>query len=155
MYHALGIFFITQKVLEVSFSFFLTFNKIELGVFFQKIKVIGLTQAFLRPFLSLDLKSVGFLVKKIHVSFYGGFYYMTSKIKNSEWLFQANFCNTYLPGKMLFLPQWPTRPEMPKTAANRAHLNFKKCFINFHCLNFHFLLLISSAIFLILNKKKN
>ena len=56
MYHRLGIFFITQKVLEISFSFFLTFNKIELSVFCQKIKVIGLTQAFLRPFLPLDLK---------------------------------------------------------------------------------------------------
>ena len=43
MYHALSIYLITQKVLEVSFSFFLTFNRIELSVFCQKIKVIGLT----------------------------------------------------------------------------------------------------------------
>ena len=56
MYHTLGIFFITQKVLEISFSFYPTFNKTELSVFCQKMKVIGLTQAFLRPFLSVDLK---------------------------------------------------------------------------------------------------
>ena len=48
----LTITFITQKVqLEIFFSFFLTFNKIELGIFCQKIKV------FLQPFLSPDLKN--------------------------------------------------------------------------------------------------
>ena len=56
MYHPLGIFFITQKVRRISSSFFLTFNKIGLGIFCQKIKVTGLTLAFLQPFLSPDLK---------------------------------------------------------------------------------------------------
>ena len=48
---------IAQKVIKITCSFFLTFNKIELGIFCQKIKVIGLIWAFLRPFFQLDLKN--------------------------------------------------------------------------------------------------
>ena len=54
VYHPLGIFFITQKVSKTSTSFFLTFNKMELSIFCQKIKVIGLIWAFSRPFLSKE-----------------------------------------------------------------------------------------------------
>ena len=59
MYHPPGIFLITQKVFQICSGLnFLTFNKIELGIFFQKIEVMGLTWAFLQPFLSPDLKNL-------------------------------------------------------------------------------------------------
>ena len=56
-HHHLSIFLIAQKEIKITCSFLLTFNKIELGIFCQKIKVIGLILAFQRPFLQLDLEN--------------------------------------------------------------------------------------------------
>ena len=49
-------FFLTQKVLKISSSIFPTFKRMELSIFCQKIKVLGLTWAFLQPFCDLTLK---------------------------------------------------------------------------------------------------
>ena len=56
-HHHLSVFLIAQKEIKITCSFFLTFIKIELGIFCQKIKVLGLFWAFLWPFLHLDLKN--------------------------------------------------------------------------------------------------
>ena len=49
-------FSITEKVIKIICSIFLTLNKIEFGIFCRKIKVIGLILAFLRLFFYLSLK---------------------------------------------------------------------------------------------------
>ena len=50
-------FFHNSKSIKDIYFIFLTFDKMELSIFCQKIKVIGLTLAFLRPFLWLDSKN--------------------------------------------------------------------------------------------------
>ena len=52
----LSIFFNNSKNNKDSLFIFLTFNKIELEIFCQNIKVIGLIWAFLRSFCNLTLK---------------------------------------------------------------------------------------------------
>ena len=45
-HHHLSVFLMAQKEIKTTCSFFLIFNKIELGIFCQKIKVITLFWAF-------------------------------------------------------------------------------------------------------------